>query len=63
LPAAENTDQVGLQADRPVSACGTLHHCAGEHSPHSIMAHYIDALPSGSYVAISHFCDPETNPS
>jgi hypothetical protein len=39
---------------------GTLHHYAGERSPQSIMAEYIDALPSGSYVAISHFCDPET---
>ncbi|MDQ4033376.1 MAG: SAM-dependent methyltransferase [Actinomycetota bacterium] len=39
---------------------GTLHHYAGERSPQSIMAEYIDALPSGSYVAISHFFDPET---
>lgn len=26
------------------------------------MAEYIDALPSGSYVAISHFSDRETTP-
>ncbi len=39
---------------------GTLHHYDGERSPQSIMAEYIDALPSGSYVVISHFCDPET---
>jgi S-adenosyl methyltransferase len=39
---------------------GTLHHYDGEPSPQSIMAEYIEALPSGSYVAISHFCDPET---
>jgi hypothetical protein len=39
---------------------GTLHHYAGERNPQSIMAEYIDALPSGSYVAISHFFDPET---
>ncbi|MGB9278524.1 MAG: SAM-dependent methyltransferase [Pseudonocardiaceae bacterium] len=38
---------------------GTLHHYDGERSPASIMAEYIDALPSGSYVALSHFCDPE----
>jgi hypothetical protein len=25
------------------------------------MAEYIDALPAGSYVAISHFIDPETS--
>ncbi|MGH3828823.1 MAG: SAM-dependent methyltransferase [Pseudonocardiaceae bacterium] len=41
---------------------GTLHHYDGEPSPQSIMAEYIDALPSGSYVAISHFYDPETIP-
>ncbi|MBV9164150.1 MAG: SAM-dependent methyltransferase [Pseudonocardiales bacterium] len=41
---------------------GTLHHYDGERSPQSIMAEYIDALPSGSYVAISHFYDPETTP-
>jgi hypothetical protein len=38
---------------------GTLHHYNGERSLQSIMAEYIDALPSGSYVAISHFLDPE----
>lgn len=38
----------------------TLHHYNGQRSPQSIMAEYIDALPSGSYVAISHYCDPET---
>lgn len=39
---------------------GTLHHYDGERSPQSIMAEYVEALPSGSYVVISHFCDPET---
>jgi hypothetical protein len=38
---------------------GTLHHHDGERSPQSIMAEYIDALPSGSYVALSHFLNPE----
>jgi hypothetical protein len=41
---------------------GTLHHYNGERSVQSIMAEYIDALPSGSYVAITHFLDPETTP-
>jgi hypothetical protein len=41
---------------------GTLHHYDGARSPQSIMTEYIDALPSGSYVAISHFFDPETIP-
>jgi hypothetical protein len=40
---------------------GTLHHYDGEPTPQAIMAEYIEALPSGSYVAISHFCDPETS--
>lgn len=39
---------------------GTLHHYNGERSPQSIMQEYIEALPSGSYVALSHFFDPET---
>lgn len=38
---------------------GTLHHYTGEQNPADIMQQYIDALPSGSYVAISHFLDPE----
>jgi SAM-dependent methyltransferase len=40
---------------------GTIHHYAGERSPESIMQEYIDALAPGSYVAISHFLDPETD--
>lgn len=39
---------------------GTLHHYDGERSPADIMKTYIDALPSGSYVGLSHFLDPET---
>ncbi|MDA3648858.1 SAM-dependent methyltransferase [Saccharopolyspora indica] len=39
---------------------GTLHHYDGERPPQDIMREYIDALPSGSYVGISHFLDPET---
>jgi len=39
---------------------GTLHHYNGPRTgPAEIMRRYIDALPSGSYVAISHFFDPE----
>jgi hypothetical protein len=37
---------------------GTLHHYDGERSPQDIMREYVDALPSGSYVALSHFLDP-----
>jgi hypothetical protein len=39
---------------------GTLHHYDGERTPADIMRTYIDALPSGSYVGLSHFYDPET---
>jgi hypothetical protein len=38
---------------------GTLHHLHGDGGP-AIMAEYIDALPSGSYVGLSHFYDPGT---
>jgi SAM-dependent methyltransferase len=39
---------------------GTIHHYDGARSPQDIMQTYIDALPSGSYIAISHFFDPQT---
>nr|WP_228771510.1 SAM-dependent methyltransferase [Actinokineospora iranica] len=39
---------------------GTIHHYDGEREPADIMAAYIDALPSGSIVGVSHFFDPET---
>jgi hypothetical protein len=39
---------------------GTLHHFDGPRGrPAEIMREYVDALPSGSFVAISHFLDPE----
>lgn len=38
----------------------TLHHHKGDrHSPAEVMREYIEALPSGSYVVISHIFDPE----
>ena len=51
-----------LDLSQPIALyqCGTLHHYSGERSPADIMREYIDALPSGSYVALSHFFDPET---
>jgi SAM-dependent methyltransferase len=43
---------------------GTLHHFDGPRErPAEIMREYIAALPSGSYVAISHFLDPENEHS
>jgi SAM-dependent methyltransferase len=39
---------------------GTLHHFNGPRErPAEIMREFIEAMPSGSYVAISHFSDPE----
>jgi hypothetical protein len=38
---------------------GTLHHYL-EDDGAEMMRQYVDALPSGSYVAVSHFFDPET---
>jgi hypothetical protein len=37
---------------------GTMHHFEGD-GVTDIMREYIDALPSGSYVVLSHFFDPE----
>lgn len=39
----------------------TLHHYNGARDVADIMREYIAALPSGSYVGISHFLDPETS--
>lgn len=55
-----------LDFDRPIvlMQCGTLHHVPDEGDPWGIMRQYIDALPSGSYVALTHFWDPaEENPA
>ncbi|OLF13592.1 SAM-dependent methyltransferase [Actinophytocola xanthii] len=38
---------------------GTLHHYLGSDGG-ELMRQYVEALPSGSYVAVSHFFDPET---
>lgn len=49
-----------IDFDQPVALmqCGTLHHVPDEGDPAGMMREYIDALPSGSYVAITHFWDP-----
>ncbi len=39
--------------------CATLHHVDDDAKPQQIMADYIDALPSGSFVALTHWWDPE----
>lgn len=43
---------------------GTMHHYSGPRTqPARIMRAFVDALPSGSYVALSHFLDPENEHS
>lgn len=51
-----------LDFSQPIALyqCGTLHHYSAERSPGDIMQEYVNALPSGSYVVVSHFFDPET---
>ena len=49
-----------LDLDRPVGLIQALmlHHIADLDRARAIAAAYVDALPSGSYVAISHVCNP-----
>jgi hypothetical protein len=50
-----------LDLRRPVALilCGILHHVDDALDPVGIMRNYIDGLPSGSYVGITHFWDPD----
>ncbi|MEC3980915.1 SAM-dependent methyltransferase [Amycolatopsis sp. H20-H5] len=50
-----------LDLDRPIALiqCATLHHIDDDQQPAQIMADYIEALPSGSYVALTHWWDPQ----
>jgi trans-aconitate methyltransferase len=50
-----------LDLTRPIALIqnATLHHVRDEDDPWQIMAGYLDGLMPGSYVAISHFLDPE----
>ncbi|GAA0525878.1 hypothetical protein GCM10011581_13950 [Saccharopolyspora subtropica] len=51
----------GLDWSRPIALylLGILHHVGDEHRPAELVARYVEALPRGSYVAISHFCRPD----
>lgn len=48
-----------LDFSRPIAVfhIGTLHHYLGDDGA-ALMQTYVDALPSGSYLAIAHFYDP-----
>lgn len=50
-----------LDMTRPLALilCGILHHVDDDLDPAGIMQRYIDALPPGSYVGITHFHDPD----
>ena len=55
-----------LDLDQPIVLVqnGTLHHHVDPgRSPQSIMQEFVDALPSGSYVVVAHFLDPEDDDS
>ncbi|MFQ6228152.1 SAM-dependent methyltransferase [Nocardia sp. NPDC002869] len=60
-PAA-TLEKAGRHLDlrQPVAVLlgAVLHHLADDHDPAGIVARYIDLLPAGSYVAITHYCDP-----
>ncbi|WP_137812608.1 SAM-dependent methyltransferase [Gandjariella thermophila] len=49
-----------LDFERPIALIhsNTLHHVADAERPRDIISSYVDGLPSGSYVAISHLYDP-----
>ena len=54
-----------LKFDTPIALflLGVLHHYDGTPTPAEIVAEYVDALPSGSYLALTHFYDPEDDDS
>ena len=52
------TRRIDFRQPIALMQCGTLHHFPDEADPVGTMRRYIDALPSGSYVAITHFWDP-----
>ena len=50
-----------LEPDQPVALIHshTMHHVPGRQRPLEIVQRYLDALPSGSYLVLTHFCDPQ----
>lgn len=54
-------DHLDLTEPLALMQVSTLHHLDDDADPAAIMRAYIDALPSGSYVAITHFYDPADN--
>ncbi|WP_378740503.1 SAM-dependent methyltransferase [Nocardia brasiliensis] len=58
LTHPEVTPHLDLTRPLALILCGILHHVDDDLDPAGIMRQYIDALPVGSYVAITHFWDP-----
>src|SRR5262249_29902717 len=57
----ENPETQGwIDFSKPVGLLmlAILHHLNDDEDPGAVARAYRDAVPSGSYVAISHFCDP-----
>lgn len=52
-----------FEAPMALFLLGVLHHYDGTPTPAEIVAEYVDALPSGSYLAMTHFLDPEDSDS
>ncbi|MGP4014714.1 SAM-dependent methyltransferase [Saccharopolyspora sp. 5N708] len=52
------TDHLDFHRPFALIQCATLHHVDDDADPAAVMRHYIDALPAGSYVALTHWWDP-----
>lgn len=52
------TDRLDLSRPVALIQCSTIHHVTDEQRPHEIVRRYVDALPSGSYLALTHWHDP-----
>jgi hypothetical protein len=50
-----------LDLTRPIGVIqsNTIHHVSDEERPREIMNRYAELMPSGSYLALSHFTDPQ----
>lgn len=60
--AAAILDDAGryLNMREPIAVLlgAVLHHLGDEDDPAAVVSRYIELLPAGSYVAITHYCDP-----
>jgi hypothetical protein len=50
-----------LDLSRPIALiqCSTIHHVSDAEQPQAIMKRYRELMPGGSYLALTHFADPE----